>query len=186
MNTIKVSADSMYPYSKLTPIPKGQVEFSKIHFLFSDGWDGKTKIAQFEQGDKLYNQDISEGFCTVPADLDLGTCMLYVKGYGPDGSPQIATANSIVLIIVQGAREGGTPPVPPTPDLYAQLLAQVDDSLEKATPIIRNRTWWVWSVTVNDYVDTGVFAEGSEGSQGITDEEIEALQKKLNGEGVES
>lgn len=126
MNTIKVSADTMYPYSKLNPIPKGQVEFSKIHFLFSDGWDGMSKIAQFEQGDKLYNQDISDGFCTVPAELELGPCMLYVKGYDLSGLPQVATANGLVLLLVQGAKNGGTPAIPPPPDLYAKLIAYVD------------------------------------------------------------
>lgn len=126
MNTIKVTADSMYPYDKLNPIPKGQVEFSKIHFLFSDGWEGKTKIAQFEQGDKLLNQPIEDGVCTVPAELDLGPCMLYVRGYNTDGTAQIATANGLVLLLVQGAKNGGFPAVPPSPDLYAKLIAYVD------------------------------------------------------------
>lgn len=126
MNTIKVTADSMYPYDKLSPIPKGQVEFSKIRFVFSEGWDDKTKIAQFEQGDKLLNQEVIDGVCTVPADLEIGPCMLYVKGYNTDGTAQIATANGLVLLLVQGARDGGTPAVPPSPDLYAKLIAYVD------------------------------------------------------------
>lgn len=162
MNTIKVSSDSMYPYSKLEPIPKGQVEFSKIHFLFSDGWDGKNKIAQFEQGEHLYNKEISDGFCTVPAELDLGSCMLYVKGYDTEGMPQIATANGLVLLIVQGARNGGTPAVPPPPDLYAQLLAKVDGAVANVAPIIRDKTWYVWSAVEGDYVSTGICAEGLE------------------------
>ncbi len=124
MNIIRVVEDRMYPYSQPYPIPKGQVQFSKIQFLFSEDWYGKNKIAQFEQGSNLYNQDITDGFCTVPAELELGSCMLYVKGYNIDGSEQIATANGIVMTIVQGGREGGTPAVPPPPDLYAKLLEQ--------------------------------------------------------------
>lgn len=126
MNIIRVVEDRMYPYSQPAPIPRGQVDFSKIQFLFSEDWYGKNKIAQFEQGSNLHNQDIVDGFCTVPSELELGSCMLYVKGYNLDGSAQIATANGIVLTIVQGAREGGTPAVPPPPDLYAKLIAYVD------------------------------------------------------------
>ena len=122
MNVIKVIDDSMYPYSSLSPIPKGQVEFSKISFLFSDSWSGKNKIAQFDQGGHLYNQSIVDGVCSVPVELELGSFNLYVKGYGLDGEPQIATANGVALTVVQGGKEGGTPPVPPPPDLYAQLL----------------------------------------------------------------
>lgn len=179
MNTVKVVADSMYPYSKLAPIPKGQAEFSKIHFLFSDGWDGKNKIAQFEQGENLYNKEISDGFCTVPAELELGSCMLYVRGYSREDEAQIATANGLALLIVQGARNGGTPAVPPPPDLYAQLLSKVEGAVANVVPIIRNKTWWVWSASEGTYVDTGVYAEGTEADPVITDEEIGALQKKL-------
>lgn len=126
MNTIRVVEDRMYFYAQPVPVPKGQVGFSKLRFLFSEDWYGKNKIAQFEQGDHLFNQSITDGECDIPAELEVGSCVLYVRGYDLDGSPQIATANGIILTLVQGARDGGIPAVPPSPDLYAQLIAYVD------------------------------------------------------------
>lgn len=128
MNTIRVVEDRMYFYAQPVPIPKGQVGFSKLRFLFSEDWYGKNKIAQFEQGDHLFNQSIAEGECDIPVELEVGSCVLYVKGYNLDGSPQIATANGIILNLVQGAREGGTPAVPPPPDLYSQLLERIKEA----------------------------------------------------------
>lgn len=179
MNTIRVVEDRMYHYSQPVPIPKGQVRFSQIQFLFSEDWYGKHKIAQFEQGEALYNQDIVDGSCIVPAELEVGPCVLYVKGYNLDGSEQIATANGVVLTLVQGAREGGTPAVPPPPDLYATLLVKVDNTLEKAVPIIRDKMWWVWSSVEGDYVNTGIRAEGAE-TEPVADVELLSAMRETD------
>lgn len=127
MTTFRVNADGMYPYGSIRPIPLGQVEFSNVQFLFSHEWDGLERIVQFVQGDAIYNQAIgADGICTVPSELQLGPVTVYVKGYRA-GEAMIATANGIGMSVVQGAPSGGTPPVPPGPDLYAQLLKKVQD-----------------------------------------------------------
>ena len=125
MNKIRVSSDKMYPYSAITPVPKGQVQFSKILFYLSDDWSKRNIIAQFKQGEKTLNRDLSsDNTCYIPSDFDIGIVTVYLKGYGLDGS-SVATANGVSIPIVQGAFDGGEPAVPPEPDLYQKLIRSI-------------------------------------------------------------
>ena len=44
----------------------------------------------------------------------------------------------------------------------------VNDVPPNTQPIIRNGYWWVWSVDANDYVNSGVKAQGEKGDTGAT------------------
>lgn len=128
MNKIKVSSDKMYAYSAITPVPKGQVQFSKILFYFSDDWSERSIIAQFKQGEKVLNRDLnSDNTCYIPGDFDIGPVTVYLKGYDLDGS-SVATANGVSIPIVQGAFDGGEPAVPPEPDLYQKLIQSIQQT----------------------------------------------------------
>lgn len=123
MNRIVVQGDQMYFYSKPNPIPSGQVQFSVVEFKFSEEWYGfGTKIAQFRQGDTIINVSLQNDACSPPSELHPGCCKLRVKGY--NGEEEIATANELIIPVVRGFENGGIPPVPPTPDLYQQLIEQ--------------------------------------------------------------
>lgn len=123
MNKIVVQGDQMYFYSKPNPIPSGQVEFSVVEFQFSPEWLGfDNKIAQFRQGSNIYNVAIQEDKCNPPSELLPGYCQLRIKGYSEDAV--IATANELLIPVAQGFESGGITPVPPTPDLYQQLIEQ--------------------------------------------------------------
>ena len=127
MNTIVVKRDQAYLYGRPEPIPQGQSQFSQIKFEFSDEWDGLRKIVQFDQGGKTtpYNVSMSNDLCFCPSELTFGSVSVRVKGYSEDtDSPVIATANEILLPVSRGFQSGGTPPVPPTPDLYQKLLEE--------------------------------------------------------------
>lgn len=127
MNTIVVKRDQAYLYGRPEPIPQGQSQFSQIKFEFSDEWDGLRKIVQFDQGGKTppYNVSMSNDLCFCPSELVFGWVNIRVKGYPEDtDSPVIATANEILLPVSRGFQSGGTPPVPPTPDLYQKLLEE--------------------------------------------------------------
>lgn len=127
MNTIVVKRDQAYLYGRPEPIPQGQSQFSQIKFEFSDEWDGLRKIVQFDQGGKTtpYNVSMSDDLCFCPSELVFGWVNIRVKGYPGDAdSPVIATANEILLPVSMGFQSGGTPPVPPTPDLYQQLIKE--------------------------------------------------------------
>lgn len=182
MNIIQVSGDVMYPYKQIHPVPKGQVRFSKIKFNFSDDWENREVIVQFVQGDKTpINKPIeSDGTCFVPDSIDLGMLFVYLRGYSGDGT-SIATSNGVKIPIVQGPFDGGEPEVPPSPDLYSQLVNQVSQYAEEAkssadraedaavnSPKIGNNgNWFVWDFEAGKYVDTGVPASGG-GSGAVT------------------
>lgn len=179
MTTFRINADGMYPCGRIWPIPLGQVEFSNVQFLFSHEWDGLERIAQFVQGNAIYNQAIgADGICTVPSELQLGPVTVYVKGYRA-GEAMIATANGVCMSVVQGAPSGGTPPVPPGPDLYAQLLKKVQDgdqeilaklaeyALKNDIPAVPN---WAMQPQKPGYTATEVGADPA----GTADETVDA------------
>lgn len=112
-------------YSQAQKIPVGQSMFSVIEFTFSKEWKGFTKIAQFKQYSNAYNVAITDDHCYVPSELLVGKCSLRIRGYSKDQQDVIATANELILTCVQGFESGGVPPVPPTPDLYQELIANV-------------------------------------------------------------
>lgn len=49
------------------------------------------------------------------------------------------------------------------------IKAEVEDTVVHQ-PKIQNGTWWIWSFDKNDYVDSGVEAQGPQGEQGIKGE----------------
>lgn len=137
-------------YSQAQKIPVGQSMFSVIEFTFSKEWRGLNKIAQFKQYSNAYNVEITDDQCYVPSELLVGKCSLRIRGYSEDQQDIIATANELILTCVQGFESGGVPPVPPTPDLYQKLIANVNADFNQNDPLakdyIKNRTHYVESV----------------------------------------
>lgn len=133
MNIIQVNGDIMYPYKQIYPIPKGQVQFSRIKFNLSEDWEGRDIIVQFVQKGKTpINSPLEpDGTCFVPDSVGLGLMSVYLRGYKGDGT-SIATANGVFIPIVQGAFDGGEPEVPPSPDLYSKLIAKVQMGADAA------------------------------------------------------
>lgn len=164
MNTIIVRHDQMYPYSILRPIPKGQSQFSRVRFVFSKEWVGREKIAQFVQGENPpINIPILGDECPVPKELDIGFATIYLRGYS-EKDLSIATANGVTIEIVRGFNSGGMPPVPPTPDLYQQLIEKYKQFNSKPPIIGENGNWFLWDG--EKYVDSGNPSRGE--SNGIT------------------
>ena len=127
MNRIIIDGDQARLYGAPKAIPTGQVGFSKIGFEFSSEWDGMTKIAQFRQGENKYNVAVENNECTCPNELVKGWVSVRVRGYSE--TAVIATANEILLPVSTGFQPGGIPPIPPTPDLYQQLLKPIQDQI---------------------------------------------------------
>lgn len=130
MNRIIVQKDQARLYGQPHPIPQGQSQFSEIEFSFSEEWANLRKIAQFEQKSGPYNVDIFDNKCFCPSELVKGWVNIRVKGYPEDTtSAVIATANEITLPVSMGFKSGGTPSVPPTPDLYQRLLNKIQTQI---------------------------------------------------------
>lgn len=85
--------------------------------------------AQFSYGADVVNVVVDDGYAVVPT-LPIGVVSVRLRGDGPNGV--IATANEIVLPVVRGFEDGGTPSVPPDPDLYNMLLLRVEEARDAA------------------------------------------------------
>ena len=166
MNRIVVNGQTMHFYSHPEPVPYGQVQFSVLEFIFDDAWNGMTKTAQFMQGtETLINIVLDGDKCFVPSSLEVGVFQIALRGDGASG--KIGTVNRLQLEVVPSYKTGGSPPVPPDPDLYNDLIQRVENAASHG-PKIQNGNWWVWNFEAEQYVDTGVVASGGSGGGSYT------------------
>ena len=109
-----------------------QICFVDMCFLFSPDWEQLDKTAQFAQGEKTYNVHLGTDnvcHCLLPAELQTGCVSVSVFGYAVDGSARATTVPLGIGIKRSGFRGDGETPIPPTPDLYAQLIAEIDKKI---------------------------------------------------------
>lgn len=119
-----VDGQKLRPYQKDQLLADGSVEFVDIEFLFSNEWDSMDSlVAQFTQNGKTYNQVIVDGKCKLPAEIQDGPITISVFGY--KGAVRGTTAKLPETVYDSGFVSGGETPIPPTPDLYAQLIAEI-------------------------------------------------------------
>lgn len=95
--------------------------YAEFVFL-SDEWKGKTITAIFKRGTEPYHVLLDNNMsCLVPAEV--------IKPNGFNVSvftgDLVTCDKANVLVAFSGLSEGGTPQ-PPTPDIYAQILAKLD------------------------------------------------------------
>ena len=106
-----------------------QIAFVNLKFVFDGDWKKFHKVVQFSQCDETYS--IVLGFdgtaCHLPAELHMGAVKMSVFGYDAESETTVrATTVPVTLNIRESGFIGddGTP-IPPTPDLYTQLLQKI-------------------------------------------------------------
>lgn len=106
-----------------------QIAFVNLKFVFDGDWKKFHKVVQFSQCDETYS--IVLGFdgtsCYLPAELHVGAVKMSVFGYDAESDTTVrATTVPVTLNIRESGFIGddGTP-IPPTPDLYTQLLQKI-------------------------------------------------------------
>ena len=105
-----------------------QIAFVDLLFLFTPEWEEIDKVVQFEQNDGVYNVHIGKGIiaqCTLPAEITTGRTSISVFGY--HNEIRATTASLEFRICRSGFSSSGSTTIPPTPDLYAQLLQQLEE-----------------------------------------------------------
>ncbi len=106
-----------------------QIEFVNLKFTFDGDWKKFHKVVQFSQCDEIYS--IVLGFdgtsCKLPAELHAGAVKVSVFGYDAESDTTVrATTVPITLNIRESGFVGDDDtPIPPTPDLYTQLLQKI-------------------------------------------------------------
>ena len=111
----------------------GQIAFVSFRFVFDNEWEGLYKVVQFMQDENTYNISLGvDGYsCKMPSELQAGYAEMSLFGYVPDDETALrATTAPIKLRIEQsGFSSSGSEVVPPTPDLYQQLIAKIDEKI---------------------------------------------------------
>lgn len=167
MNKVCVRGQCIYFYRPPEPIPKSQVNFSRIEFDMDETWSSfLSVVAQFIQNGEPKNVQVKDGYCFVPSELRIGTFELCLRG--DDGESVVASVNRLTFEVCEGFDSSGETPLPPSPDLYAQLIKEIDSGKKIAQ-------------SVRDDADSGKF-NGPKGEKGdpftyddFTPEQLEAL-----------
>ena len=122
-NLLRIT-NKIEPLGVWDDIPSDSINSVVINFEFSDEWqDDLICVAQFTQGEKSYNQIIENNECVLPSELVTGDVVLSVFATRSDGTAFRETSIPFCFeIFNSGFSSTAETPVPPTPDLYEQLI----------------------------------------------------------------
>ncbi len=108
-----------------------QIQYVQFKFTFDGDWKHFHKVVQFSQCDEVYSVVLGTDGTTLylPAELHAGAVKMAVFGYDTESDTTVrATTVPVTLNIRESGFEGDDPPIPPTPDLYTQLLKRIEDA----------------------------------------------------------
>ena len=160
-------------------IAADQIAFVKIHFVFDNNWKPMHKVVQFTQDEITYNRVLGteNTSCFLPAALTAGTVNMSLFGYDAEATETVrATTIVKTLHIRQSGFEGENSNVPPTPDLYQQLLHKISEkgkdgksAYEIAVEygFVGTETEWLESLKGGDGKDGVNGKDGCDGRNGV-------------------
>ena len=108
-----------------------QIQYVQFKFNFDGDWKHFHKVVQFSQCDEVYSVVLGTEGTTLylPAELHAGAAKMAVFGYDTESDTTVrATTVPVTLNIRESGFEGDEPPIPPTPDLYTQLLKRIENA----------------------------------------------------------
>ena len=112
-------------------IASDQIAFVLVKFVFDGAWKTLHKVVQFTQCEETYNVvlGIDGTTCLLPAELHPGAVKMSLFGYDAESDTTLRATTVPVTLHIRpsGFVEDGVTPIPPTPDLYTQLLKKLDE-----------------------------------------------------------
>lgn len=112
-------------------IASDQIAFVSVKFVFDGAWKTLHKVVQFTQCEETYNVvlGIDGTTCLLPAELHPGAVKMSLFGYDAESDTTLRATTVPVTLHIRpsGFVEDGTTPIPPTPDLYTQLLKKLSE-----------------------------------------------------------
>ena len=115
-------------------ITADQISFVKVHFAFDNNWKPLHKVVQFSQDEDTFFRVLgTDGMtCLLPAELHPGTVKMSLFGYDTAVSDTVRATTIVKTLNVRpsGFDSDTGVSVPPTPDRYQQLVAQIEDMLK--------------------------------------------------------
>ena len=108
-----------------------QIAFVSVKFVFDGAWKVLHKVVQFTQCEETYNLVLgTEGTtCLLPAELHPGAVKMSLFGYDAESDTTLRATTVPVTLHIRpsGFVADGDTPIPPTPDLYTQLLKKLSE-----------------------------------------------------------
>ena len=108
-----------------------QIAFVSVKFVFDGVWKTLHKVVQFTQCEETYNLVLgTEGTtCLLPAELHPGSVKMSLFGYDAESDTTLRATTVPVTLHIRpsGFVADGDTPIPPTPDLYTQLLKKLSE-----------------------------------------------------------
>lgn len=195
-----IKGQEIYSYSNQLPLVADlSIGFVKVKFNFSSDWSDLEKVAQFTQGGTTYNQVLINDECIIPNEIQAGE--FFISVFGTDSSGIRGTTALIKMSMLKsGFTSSSQEPIPPTPDLYTQLLDNIhkaEQSVEENAEQVRkdrevveevsitppnigtNGNWYVF--VDGTYTDSGVPAIGPQGLKGEKGEKGDKGEKGEKG-----
>lgn len=159
-------------------IAADQIAFVKIHFVFDNSWKPLHKVVQFTQDEFTYNRVLGfdETSCLLPAELAAGAVKMSLFGYDAESSETVrATTVVKTLHIRPSGFDGESSNVPPTPDLYQQLLQKISEKgadgksafeIAVENGFVGTEAEWLESLKGKDGTDGQPGKNGADGTNG--------------------
>lgn len=112
-------------------IASDQIAFVSVKFVFDGTWKVLHKVVQFTQCEETYNLvlGIDGTTCLLPAELHPGAVKMSLFGYDAESDTTLRATTVPVTLHIRpsGFVADGDTPIPPTLDLYTQLLKKLDE-----------------------------------------------------------
>ena len=112
-------------------IASDQIAFVSVKFVFDGAWKTLHKVVQFTQCEETYNVvlGIDGTICLLPAELHPGAVKMSLFGYDAESDTTVRATTVPVTLHIRpsGFVADGDTPIPPTPDLYTQLLKKLSE-----------------------------------------------------------
>lgn len=156
----------------------GSTEFVPIELQCSSDWDGLLMTVQFIQKGKTINKYIGEArTLNVPADISAGWLMISCFGAKAD-TAVFGTVNGYEIeVYPAGLSSTEQEPIPPTPNLYNQLISEIkryaEETEASADKVKEAQETSAQAKTIADQIqknaEDGVYngRDGEQGPQGI-------------------
>ena len=112
-------------------IASDQIAFVSVKFMFDGAWKTLHKVVQFTQCEETYNLVLGiEGTtCLLPSELHPGAVKMSLFGYDAESDTTLRATTVPVTLHIRpsGFVADGDTPIPPTLDLYTQLLKKLSE-----------------------------------------------------------
>ena len=112
-------------------VASDQIAFVSVKFVFDGAWKTLHKVVQFTQCEETYNLVLgTEGTtCLLPAELHPGAVKMSLFGYDAESDTTVRATTVPVTLHIRpsGFVADGDTSIPPTPDLYTQLLKKLSE-----------------------------------------------------------